>query len=549
MSLLRTIRTVRYLRREQIVGQIHNRLRRHWENPAGFAKRHAPPFPGCAWTENTTFLAPGAQANSSDRLREGRFSFVGVERSLGWPPADWTVSKAPRLWQYNVHYFEWLWSLTYPDAKMVLLDWVGRHPLEHGHVGWEPYPISLRLMNWCAVCFGRFQRQVLADRAFLESLWPSIVLQADWLEKHLEYHLLGNHLLENGAALAFAGTCFEGEAAQRWKATGLAILEREIPEQILPDGMHFERSPMYHVRMVYLFHLLLETRDTAIGALVREPLERMERALSRVCHPDGEISLFNDSALGIYNAPNQLLGAFPTACGPWDLPDAGYYGWRDPEGNFIAFDAGPIGPDYIPGHAHGDMFSFEVSLRGQRVIVDSGVHDYVPGAMRDYCRSTRAHNTVEIDEKDQSEFWGAFRVARRARPREVQWKPCSTGFTLDGWHDGYHRLAGRPTHHRAVTWNATVGLQVQDRIRAGQPVRVASRVHLHPRCHVQLRDSHEALVEYDAGSFLLTFTGPGRLIQEDSFYCPEFGIKESNLALAFMMEGKEVEATYNVLPK
>lgn len=548
MSVIRTLRTIRHLRPVQIVGQVRNRLRPRWEKPARFAARPIPAFGGVAWPETVSFLAPGAQGNKSASLCEGQFTFVNDSRSLGWPPADWQAPDAPKLWQYNLHYFEWLWALDYPTARTVLLDWIARHPLKRGHVGWEPYPTSLRLMNWCALCFGPFRAALEDDPATRDTLWQSIHAQAEWLCAHLETHLLGNHLFENGAALAFVGSTFPGEAAARWKQTGLDILRREIPEQILPDGMHFERAPMYHVRMTYLMKLLCDTGDPALIEGVSAARQRMEQALVALCHPDGEIALFNDSAFGIYNAPQALVDCAAAPAGPWSLPDAGYFGWRGEDGTYLICDAGLIGPDYIPGHAHGDLFSYELSIKGARVIVDSGVYDYVPSAMRNYCRSTAAHNTVTIENQDQSEFWGAFRVARRAYPRDVQWQVEGDTCRLSGWHTGYQRLPGQPTHHREFTWTAGEGLTVRDVVRATRAVQSVSRVHLHPQCRVKLTGSHEAQVDFAAGSCRISFTGAGSLALEDTHYCPEFGKQETNVTLAFTLEGKESEATYTVVP-
>ncbi len=81
------------------------------------------------------------------------------------------------------------------------------------------------------------------DQVALESL----ALQLRWLRRRLEYHLLGNHLLCNGKALVFGRLYFEGPEADEWLRTGLAVVERELREQILDDGAHFERSPMYHL--------------------------------------------------------------------------------------------------------------------------------------------------------------------------------------------------------------------------------------------------------------------------------------------------------------
>jgi uncharacterized heparinase superfamily protein len=355
-----------------------------------------------------------------------------------------------------------------------VLDWIANHPLGRGRVGWEPYPISLRLVNWCA---------------------------------HLEQHLRGNHLLENAAALALCGACFAGDRAQAWLRVGLGILERELPEQILADGGHFERSPMYQLRLAYALACLANAGDASLAERVAEPLARLRRAAAYLCHPDGEIALLNDSAFGIANPPGDLIEA-EVRPGPFALPQTGYYGARSGAGHYVICDAAPIGPDYLPGHTHGDIFSFELSLGGRRVVVDAGVHGYEADALRSYCRSTRAHNTVEVEGQDQCEFWAAFRVARRGRPRDVAWRPLDAGFELEGWHDGYERLRGRPGHRRRFRWHDAGVLLVRDTVRAGVPVAVRSRLHLHPDCELVSLDERSARVRHPGGQCAIAFDGP-----------------------------------------
>ena len=282
------------------------------------------------------------------------------------------------------------------------------------------------------IFFGVYRDRTESDRKFADKLWRSIFIQSQWLRRNLEVYLLGNHFFENGAALALVGSCFKGPEADRWYLAGKKIVTTEIREQVLSDGMHFERSPMYHLRFIYLLLLLMRIGRDDIRRTAWDAAGEMISALKYLCHPDGEIALFNDSALGIYNRPAELIdlweneagrstgGGDTPPVGNWALPEAGYYGFRDGDGNYLICDAGPIGPDYLPGHAHGDIFSFELSLKGRRVIVDSGVYEYAVGRMRDYCRSTGAHNTVEIAGQDQCEFWGAFRVARRGAPAGCQ---------------------------------------------------------------------------------------------------------------------------------
>src|SRR5690606_6973721 len=119
----------------------------------------------------------------------------------------------------------------------LLRDWVAANPPGHGD-GWEPYPTSLRIVNWI--------KWALAGNTLPPACVHSLAVQVRWLRRCLEIHLLGNHLFANAKALVFAGLYFSGPEAHRWLATGLRILEREIAEQILPDGGQFERSTMYH---------------------------------------------------------------------------------------------------------------------------------------------------------------------------------------------------------------------------------------------------------------------------------------------------------------
>ncbi|WP_146661234.1 heparinase II/III family protein [Anaerohalosphaera lusitana] len=495
------------------------------------------------------------QDNKTEHLLNGKFSFVNCTHNIGWMP-EWNCEYLPKLWQYNLHYFEWLWALEYEDAKAVVSDWIDSHKLARGQVGWEPYPVSLRLMNWCGVFFSKHRVDIESDGEFTERLWKSFFLQCQWLIKHLEVHLLGNHYFENAAALVFVGSCFEGQSAKKWLDCGLGILHEQIPEQILPDGMHFELSPMYHSRMVYLLAILAATKNRLITELVEEPLERMVDALKKICHPDGQIALLNDSALGIYNEPDQLIeycgklldrDFSQEQCGNFELPNAGYYGWRDKDDNYVICDAGNIGPDYIPGHAHADIFNFELSLGGQRVIIDSGVYDYVESDERRYCRSTAAHNTVEINGLDQCECWGAFRVARRGYPRDIKFQADENGFVLSGNHSGYERVPGGPIHHRAVHWHESGRLKICDRITSKRPVHSISHMHLHSECEIVSFNDHEIIVSYPAGQFLINMSKQSVVSIVNSHYCPRFGIKLKSNVICMTSEGSDIRLAYSLM--
>jgi uncharacterized heparinase superfamily protein len=190
------------------------------------------------------------------------------------------------------------------------------------------------------------------------------------------------------------------------------------------------------------------------------------------------------------------------------------------------------------------MFSFELSLNGHRVIVDTGVYDYEISETRRYCRSTAAHNTVEIDGQDQCEMWASFRVARRGYPRDVQWRPSEKGLSISGWHNGYCRLRGRPVHHRKVEWDCENGLTVTDRITSSRAVNAVSRLHLHPTCTVVRMNEAGIEVEHPKGRVRITCPNGGIVRIEDGWYFPQFGLKERNKVLAFERSGTDIEMCY-----
>ena len=165
--------------------------------------------------------------------------------------------------------------------------------------------------------------------------------------------------------------------------------------------------------------------------------------------------------------------------------------------------------------------------------MDSGVASYVPGDARAYARSTRAHNTVEVDGQDQCEFWSAFRVARRGRPRDVAFEQCGGGFRLSAWHDGYERLPARARHHRRFRWHPEGVLLVRDDVQARGAARMVSRLHLHPDCDPVIEAPRQARVTHPGGVFRVAFAGPGELSLEPSQYAPELGLSLANAALAF----------------
>jgi uncharacterized heparinase superfamily protein len=366
------------------------------------------------------------------------------------------LSEASRLAEYSKHYHY------QPDENLVH-SWIQANPPMRG-AGWEPYPLSLRIVNWI--------KWLLGGAAPGAEVHENLAAQADYLSRSVEYHLLANHLFANAKALVFAGAYFldDGLLSQ-----GLSILAKEIPEQILPDGGHFERSPMYHSLVLEDVLDLVNLRRVYPGLIPDWSWAGglMQGWLAQMVHPDGQISFFNDAAFGVAAEPGEILdyarrlGVEPAA---GRLGQSGYVRLENGD-TVVLFDAGPIGPDYQPGHAHADTLSFELSHRGKRVLVKSGTSTYENNVARLSQRGTSAHNTVCIDGQDSSEVWASFRVGRRARPLHLR--------TGQNWaeaaHDGY-----RPIIHRRRLELQEKVLVVTDWIGGSGVHSVDIYFHFHP---------------------------------------------------------------------
>ena len=495
----------------------NNQLRLYWETV-----RHLKPMQ--IWRYVRRPRPRPARVDVRPGMRAGQWS-VPVKRMDPWRGGNrwvhlnqereiktWNDSEPERLWLYHLHYLE-------EPRPQTVASWMEGNPPGRG-VGWEPYPLSRRISNWVA-----WLLDDSLEPEFRRRVETNLAMQAQWLSQSFESHLLGNHLLVNAKALVMAGAYFDGPVADSWLRRGLFILRREMAEQVLEDGGHFELSPMYHALVLEdLLDLVNLSRvyPRRLGeeeADWRDVASKMLGWLEQLTHPDGQIGYFNDSVQGMAAAPSVLwayaarLDVKPT---PISLGPSGYV--RLAAGDTTAlFDAGPVGPDYQPGHGHCDMLSLEISYRGKRLISNSGVSTYETCPRRLAERGTAAHNTVRLDEAEQSEVWSSFRVARRAR---------AIGRRTDGqhWaeagHDGYRRLGRDVVHWRRVEVNDGC-VTVNDRFEGDGFHRAEVFWHLSPGATVE--------IEFEGGV--------GRRIEKGA-WCAGFGLRTERPTVVGLWQGR-----------
>lgn len=459
--------------------------------------------------------------NSNSYKSDKSFTFLNIEHTFSGK-IDWNFSEYGRLWTYNLNYFEYLNQVDISvDEGLMLIDEYIK-TIDKNRTGLEPYPISLRVMNWIRF----FVTHSINESKYNNSLW----LQLQLLCKQKEYHLLGNHLLENGFALLFGAYYFNDISLYK---QAKSILVDELNEQILADGAHFELSPMYHCLMTYrvldCFNLVSNNSlfNKELLPLLKDKAEEMLAFVNNFTFRNGDIPLLNDAANGIAPKPNQLFTyakQLNIIChNDMQLSESGYR--KLTSGIFeLFYDVAAVGPSYQPGHAHADTLSFELHINNRPIIVDTGTSTYEINETRFHERSTMAHNTVTINDKNSSEVWSGHRVARRAKVTvhkdELDRVVAS--------HDGYLKRIG--VIHTRDTSLLENGVVIVDDIHNEEGV-----AHFHFAPDIKLNIAGNKIAGDD---FNIIFHNSNSLELKPSYYSPEFNKRIENTKLEVSFQGK-----------
>lgn len=421
-KLVRLFNTVKYLKFTQIYYRLFYFARNRVRKMSGFKYNFLNP-------SNSMGLKLIDSCESYSIQTDDEFILLNLSKKFD-SKINWNYSEYGKLWTYNLTYFEYLKEKA--DVRLIY-DFIEN--IESIKDGLEPFPTSLRGISWIKF----LSTNEIKDKKIDDSLYAQYYILLD----NLEYHLLGNHLLENGFSLLFGAYYFQDETLYK-KAK--VILIEELDEQILDDGAHFELSPMYH--QIMLFRILdcinlIQNNNWKKQELLKyleEKASIMLGWLKAISYDNGDIPLFNDATNKIAPSSNELFryaNNLKLNIRNLKLNQSGYRKVKK-ENYECILDIGEVGASYIPGHAHADTFNFELYIRNKPFIIDIGLSTYNTGKVRDKERSTKAHNTVEINEQNSSEVWGGFRVANRANVLDV----VENIDHIKATHDGYRKNFG-----------------------------------------------------------------------------------------------------------
>ena len=456
------------------------------------------------------------------------FQFINLTHRFS-DKIDWNYDKFGKLWTYNLNYFDYLNQKCISKETGVLLirDYIKNDSILVD--GTEPYVISLRGINWIKFLSKNKIKEEIIDL----NLYTHYYI----LLKNIEYHLLGNHLLENAFSLLFGAYYFQDEMLY---GKSKNILISELNEQILKDGGHFELSPMYH--QIILFRVLdciqlikfNSWKNDNLLNILTEKSSKMLSWLNNMTFNNGDIPMVNDCAENITPSTQELLNYakhLDINIEKKKLSDSGYRLLKN-EKYELFMDLGEVGASYQPGHVHSDSLSFILYYNNKPFIVDTGTSTYEKSARRQMERSTSSHNTITIGNYEQTQVWGGFRVAERAKI--VLSEESSDIFSSS--HDGYSSL-GIIHNRKFITSNDII--RIMDDLSEQDNYEQIAHFHFHPSIKNVIVTDNKVFF----GSLNIEIFFKGKIISietEDYKYAAGFNKLENAIKLKVTFESNLV---------
>jgi Heparinase II/III-like protein/Heparinase II/III N-terminus len=444
------------------------------------------------------------------------------------------------------------------ELERQLRSWLDANPPGLG-INWtNAMEVGIRAVNlvWAVATLDGW-------RELDHELRDRLVTSLRWHGRHIEANLEGtpylrsNHYLGDILGLLVLGAVLRGDpAAPRWLSFARREFEREILKQVYADGVSFEASLAYHGLVLELFVVashIAGWAGTPLSPKFHERLRRMVEVSETVRHPNGRLPLFGDQdsgrilpagfarppthdnvlwlAAALNGDQRPLAGPVPSEVA-WTL---GVEAWRrvaslpatEPptaaafsvggiyvlrsDRIHVVIRCGDVGQNGSGGHSHNDMLSYELSIDGVPLIVDSGTYAYTFDVdARNAFRATRAHNTVVIDGEEIHPIDPdrVFELRRFARPTVEACDLTGEALELLGSHDGYRRLAAPVVHRRRFSLAlAHDELIVRDEISGIGTHIVESFVHFAPRISLERTGGAEYELHLGDASARITFTG------------------------------------------
>jgi uncharacterized heparinase superfamily protein len=444
---------------------------------------------------------------SSSVFKEGSFSFLNKEKRFQ-SSIDWNFSEYGQLWNIRLNSLEYLSHLdtSASDGKIVLFDFIKE--IKKNRTRYDSHCASLRIINVIKFC-SRYQIDIPEFNSFVFS-------QALYVRKNSEVHLSNNHLLENGFALLFASHFFGHEKLFHYSSK---VLMKALDKQVLADGAHFELCPMYHLwtvnRLLECLQILKKSsfKVKSFVDVLEKKVSAMLGWIIQMQFANGSLPAVNDSSEGYGPGINAILKiaydiGLKASIHP--LKESGFRKFKNRNFEMLV-DVNGLTPPEAPGHSHADTFHFILHVFGDPLIIDTGVSTYEPSKLRMHERSTAAHNTVVVNDLNQSEIYGTFRAGRRAK---VNLLKCTSN-ELEASHNGYQHIGVKHTRTFSFGLDKIV---ITDKIIGKVPGKCSAFLHIDKKNRL-VKKENELVSKF----VNINFNNASNIEVKENYYAIAFG--------------------------
>ena len=427
-----------------------------------------------------------------------------------------------------------------------LESWIEACPYRKGPNWSSALEAGIRLINWSLAwrLLGGAASPLFANArgARVRDQWLLSVFQhAQYVRGFFSlYSSANNHLVGEAVGVWIAGLTWPfWPQARAWRKEAKSILEREVLLQNGADGVNREQAVSYQQFEIDLLLLALlagRAGGLEFSVCYQARLEAMLEYVASIMDSGGNLPMFGDAddgavvrlAQGARFCPYRSLlatgaivfgrGDFKAKAGALDdktrwligagvderfdaqpvvsrpvrqaFRDGGCYilgcEFETAREIRLVADAGPLGYQSIAAHGHADALSFTLSVAGLEFFIDPGTYAYhTQAAWRQYFRGTSAHNTLRVDEMDQSEPGGNFMWLHKARAGCNGWSSSPESDDFTGWHDGYQRLPDPVLHRRRIVLDKRTRIvTLEDRLEMSGEHEIELFFHCSERCTV-----------------------------------------------------------------
>ncbi len=389
-----------------------------------------------------------------------------------------------------------------PEFGLKLIDeWIDRFPPSKD-ISWNPFNCTIRLINWLKIIW-ILPEEYKINQNLWNKIQVSIYKQIKYISSHIEYHIPGNHVIIQFYVLWLVSVVFPAwNKIIKKISEAEKLFKKELQNEFLTNGFHFEHSYHYHIQ-VTLFGILwligMKNLNKVVEGNISNILENASLLVEEFINPDGYLPMLGDNCFSFLTRnlyedielfkilkPMAFLGIFPKVKSGDVLDVKGLYVLARSFESEIIFDVGNIGLQNNPGHGHSDLLSIIYSFKGHAVFVDPGTRKYSSDQASLFMKKTISHNTASIGKNDQARLWGFFRWGYLPEILEYNIEESQMAMKLSGKYYGFKHIGGYE-HNREIVLRQD-NLLIEDHIEGKKDDMVELNFILHPTVSTHIND-------------------------------------------------------------